>query len=684
MHSGKLSLESWQNPASDHHEEMEKKSDAGPGMPLVVGAIRSGTTLLRLMLDAHSCIAMAPETSFPKSLFLEAAHLPGESVGARVVRTPKWPDLGIDREEYLAGCARRSGVEALEFVWELYGIRHAKPIVGDKSPGYVRFLPEIERVLPRIRVIHLIRDGRDCYASQLHSRFSLYSPVIRTAEAQAAEWCEAVGAGRRDGPRLAAYLEVRFEELIIETKRVLTEICSFLGVPFEPKMLEYHQRADARLQELRNRKIEGGQRQSAEVRREAFALARLPPDETRVGRWRETLLPGAVADYERVAGMMLGECGYSLGVVMLARNDDQAAQENAIASHTALTRLGYVEAKRLSTLAYRCTPASVQRMRELEALAEWTQDLAIQWRMQLACQDLSETRFGDSLPAWNGEPADAAKRLFVWKFFRHLGAEVRYAAALSNLDGMAKYCSVEVDSRLVPLLARRFPEIDFIPRGADLDKTVPPGTAFHATWERMGYFLLPSASSMPKEPWLRADEQRVRQFARRRFPRTLFPRVALVWHSTNANKSLPPPAAWRHLLAVRGIEFVSAQHDADPHGIAEWCNLGRRIRIERMDLYNDLDGLAAVLKSCDLLIAISATQAHLAGALGVPTWLVVREEPLLSWPLGHAETVWYPSLRCVWVKDNSLWDATFASLAKDLRALRNRWLFRHVSAQFKK
>ena len=72
-------------------------------MPLVVGAIRSGTTLLRLMLDAHSKITMAAETAFPESLFRDAASLSGEVIGARVVEQRKWPDLGLDQETYLQG-----------------------------------------------------------------------------------------------------------------------------------------------------------------------------------------------------------------------------------------------------------------------------------------------------------------------------------------------------------------------------------------------------------------------------------------------------------------------------------------------------------------------------------------------------------------------------------------------------
>ena len=641
------------------------------GMPIVVGAIRSGTTLLRLMLDAHSQIAMTPETSFPESLFQKALELSGESVAELVVAHPKWDDLGLDRDEYVGACRARSGIESMQLVWELYGKRQSKPIVGDKSPSYIRFLPAIDRVLPRIRVIHIIRDGRDCFASQMHSRFSLFSNAIRSPEKGASEWCEAVATGQRFGPLLDAYLEIRYEQLILNPSAVLKEICSFIGVPYEAEMADYHLRAEARLRELGDRLVEGGRLQTGKTRREAFALTRLPPDETRIGRWMQTLLPEAVHEYEKVAGSLLTALGYETSAQMFSRHDELISQSNAEQAAAALLRYDYAEAKRLATLAWRAHPSSEFRTENLLTVAEWTQDLAVHWRMEVVSNQGEKKRFGNALPAWNGESLSDERRLLIWKYHRHLGAEIRYAAALSNLGCMGKYCSVEVDPRLAPLLKRRFPEIDFIPDGKCISgEEVPPGIAYNATWERLGYYLLPSAAAMPKEPWLTADVPRVEQFSRRRFPRSLRPRIALVWNSTNTDKSLPPIEVWRHLLSVRGVEFVSAQHDSDPRKIAAWDGLSQRIRLEQVDLRDDLDGLAALMLSCDLVITISASQAHLAGALGLPVWLVIREQPLLSWPLGSTESVWYPKTRCVWVRHESDWEPTMKMLADELRTRR--------------
>jgi hypothetical protein len=303
-------------------------------------------------------------------------------------------------------------------VWELYGRRQSKPIVGDKSPGYVKFLPVIQRVLPGIRVIHIIRDGRDCFASQMHSRFSLFSKAIRSPGMQASEWCGAVEAGRHFGPLLDAYLEVRYEQLVLDPHRVLQEICSFIGVPYEAGMVSYHTRAEARLRELGDRLVEGGRRQTGKARREAFALTRLAPDETRIGRWRETLFPEAVHEYEKIAGGLLTALGYESSAQMLSNHDELSSQITSERVAAALSRYEPAEARRLAVLAWRASPNSQSLTAKLLTLAEWTQDLAVHWRMEVVSNQGEIKRFGSALPAWNGESLGDARRLLIWKYYR--------------------------------------------------------------------------------------------------------------------------------------------------------------------------------------------------------------------------------------------------------------------------
>ncbi|MEI7780751.1 MAG: hypothetical protein WCJ18_02360 [Planctomycetota bacterium] len=71
----------------------------------------------------------------------------------------------------------------------------------------------------------------------------------------------------------------------------------------------------------------------------------------------------------------------------------------------------------------------------------------------------------------------------------------------------------------------------------------------------------------------------------------------------------------------------------------------------------------------------------MAGALAVPTWVVMRERPHLSWPLGCETTNWYPRTRCHWVLNDDDWEPGMRRIADELRAWTAAWRRRRV-AQF--
>lgn len=638
-------------------------------MPLVVGAIRSGTTLLRLMLDSHPEIAMTPETSFPEALFLDAPQASGAEIAQRVVASKKWADLGLDEAAYLAECSRLSGASSLRLVWELYRRRAGKTWVGDKSPGYVACLPSVARSLPGIRVIHVIRDGRDCFASQRSSRFSLYSTRLRPPGQQAGTWVRHVQLGQAAGRSLPAYIEVRYEDLVRDAEPQLRRICAFLGVEYSPEMLRYHERASLRLDELGDRLVDGGKRQTSAVRKDAFSLTRQPPDELRVGRWRETLLPWEVAEYEAAAGALLVGLGYSLAETVLSNRDPPLAESLAAAADACLAERRYGLALRRAIEACRADPQGREFKILLRKVAEWTEDFPVQWATDVALDVKLKRRFESGPAIWCGQPLNEREKLLIWRSHKDLGADLRYSSLLANLHDLAPHCVVEVDHRVVPLIRRRFPDLEVVGKGA----TPSPSVAYHASWELLAHHLLPARAAMPGTPWLKADPERVINLRRHDPSGTQLPRVALSWHSSNDDKSLPPRETWLPILNVSGVEFVSAQYSEDPHAVLEWGQAGRRVRVEAVDLRDDLDGLGALLCSCDLLITVSASPAHLSGGLGVPTWVLMLEEPKLSWPLGKEESPWYPGTRCVWVRDETAWAAAMARVARELQDWLAEW-----------
>jgi len=286
--------------------------------PFVVGVNRSGTTLLRLMLDAHPELTIPPETHFIPEVIRRANH---ENTRRRLIRSitrhPRWGDFGLD-EAALRARAKQvrplTAAGAIRCFYELYAAEQGKPRWGDKTPRYMRAMPRIARALPEARFVHLIRDGRDVALSQ---RERVIDNETATMAAMAERWQRRIIAAREGAAeiRADAYLEVRYEDLVGDTEATLRRICEFVELDFDPAMLDYHRRAPERLAEM-DRDLdnaENGTIRTATNRLAAHALTTEPPTTDRSGRWRREMTAAELADFERVAGALLAELGYEAG-----------------------------------------------------------------------------------------------------------------------------------------------------------------------------------------------------------------------------------------------------------------------------------------------------------------------------------------------------------------------------------
>jgi hypothetical protein len=290
--------------------------DATPvrfAVPFVVGSARSGTTLLRLMLDAHPQLAIPPETHFVPDLVRRDRR--GELDAARFVDVlealPRWPDFHVDADalrERVARAGRFDLGEALRAFYALHAERFGKPRWGDKTPPYADCMPDIERLLPEARFVHVIRDGRDVAVSIRDLWFGPSRP-----RAIGEWWVDTIRRARWGAREVSHYLEVRYEDLVADPEPVLRRICEFVELPFDAAMLHYHERAEDRLGELNAVQHERGPAVSGEDRRRIHQLTKKPPQASRVGRWRTELDARERARFEAVAADLLEELGYGQG-----------------------------------------------------------------------------------------------------------------------------------------------------------------------------------------------------------------------------------------------------------------------------------------------------------------------------------------------------------------------------------
>jgi LPS sulfotransferase NodH len=278
--------------------------------PFVVGAPRSGTTLLRLMLDAHREIAIPAETHFyPAVLAVDPTRTDWlDGVLGAITESHTWQDYGLDSRVFVRDVrsAHPAGPgDVLRTFYRAYAARFEKTSWGDKWPGNVLFMQKIAAVLPEARFVHIIRDGRDVAASLRQLWFrpgETYQDCIEL-------WADRIRAARAQAATGLPYLEVRYESLVAEPLAVLARICDFIEFAYDDAMLSYNERSRARLEEIRDWKLAGRLVTRAELIGIHWHTHDAPsPD--RIGQWKTVMSSEDVRACDRAAAGLLEELGY--------------------------------------------------------------------------------------------------------------------------------------------------------------------------------------------------------------------------------------------------------------------------------------------------------------------------------------------------------------------------------------
>lgn len=305
-----------------------------PPMPMIVGVPRSGTTLLRLMLDAHPKLAIPPETGFiPEAIAQQSLRGHPRRTLKRAVRLvanrqpladslcdaflhvvtelPSWADFHIAPElfrETLSWIQPFTLADGIRNFYRLYAQRFNKPRWGDKTPNYALHLETIGKCLPEAHFIHLIRDGRDMALSVK----GLWFAPGKDIEMIARDWCRRIRIARRQGQNCRHYFEVRYEDLVINAVETLGRICDYINLTYDVGMEKYYVTVHQRLNEHESRyNADGRVKVTKEERLHWQRLTTLPPDRSRIGRWKHEMSKEDHSRFKKVAGEMLEELGYT-------------------------------------------------------------------------------------------------------------------------------------------------------------------------------------------------------------------------------------------------------------------------------------------------------------------------------------------------------------------------------------
>jgi hypothetical protein len=215
------------------------------GPVFVVGCARSGTTMLRAMLDAHPELAIPPESHFITAMWQVRRRYghPGpvnaEHMAADIVGTYRFGEWGIPAAaviDRVRALVRPGFADVLDGVFRAYADEHGKHRWGDKTPNYSLDVGLLAELFPAARFVHLVRDGRNVALSLLQVPW-WPNTLVEAAQVWSHWTAEARAAGRSLGSD--RYLEVRYEDLVADSTLELTKICGFLGLTYRDEMLSY-------------------------------------------------------------------------------------------------------------------------------------------------------------------------------------------------------------------------------------------------------------------------------------------------------------------------------------------------------------------------------------------------------------------------------------------------------------
>ena len=214
----------------------------------VVGMPRSGTKLLRDLLNQHSQIGipeaeteMLPDWALRWPSFGDLSRPRVWSAFVEQVRSSAYfvylqeeRGVGVDPAAWRLACPDLSLAGVFEGLCRLHGGAPPGGVWGDKSPGYLHHLPLIWTLWPDARVVHIVRDPRD----QVQSAHKAWGKDRLRA---AARWSEGTAAAELAASgRVGQVYRLRYEDLVQSPREQLGAICAFLGLDYEEGMDALH------------------------------------------------------------------------------------------------------------------------------------------------------------------------------------------------------------------------------------------------------------------------------------------------------------------------------------------------------------------------------------------------------------------------------------------------------------
>lgn len=263
-------------------------SDAQP--VIVGGCPRSGTTLIRVILDTHPHLCCGPESEIFK---------PGP-------RNPRRLAELFDLDPATVAILQQQAASQAEFIaqfFRLYCQETGKKRWAEKTPNNIQSLDFIFEHFPEAKFIHMVRDGRDTICSlRTHPRHKVVNgKLIKLDTNNPIEQCidtwvreTSRGLSWRNDPR---YFELRYEDVVNDPEPTLRQVFEFIDEPWDPAVLDFHE-------------VSSASRDVTRFPQNPEAVQKLSPRS--LARWKTDLSEEELRLFYEKAGDLMAKFGYDV------------------------------------------------------------------------------------------------------------------------------------------------------------------------------------------------------------------------------------------------------------------------------------------------------------------------------------------------------------------------------------
>ena len=245
---------------------------------------------------------------------------------------------------------------------------------------------------------------------------------------------------------------------------------------------------------------------------------------------------------------------------------------------------------------------------------------------------------------WNGKKFEGT---LIVHGEQGIGDEILYSSMFPDLVNYHDNLIITTDGRLIPIMQRSFPKVNFTNRYND-DLSNKNNSSTHILAGSLGRIFRNSLNDFNKDKhqWLVPSPKQCDKFKNSLSSSKKY-KVGISWRSSGL-KSSERSIALTQLASIfpeQYFEIINLEYGdiRFEKNMLEKKRKRKLIYFEDLDYKNDLEGLAALIKNCDLIVSVANAIAHLSGAIGMQTLVLVPNEPQWYWHSENRESIWYPN-----------------------------------------